>query len=361
MKTMLALGLSALALAMPIEAALIGPFGGGGPKPVVFDPAAPPPLKADQLKLLSGTRTVIIPEFTVEFVTHSEGLAAKQKGQIRVNYDVTLPGDDELQALVDGLYQHWVAGLHAHGLTVQGPKDAAQTMAWTAKLAKSAKAAPAYVSTAMGTNRIFTAEGGGWYFLAGDRSVVSEESKGKSGGGMFSGMGGGFGAIGIGQGEMQMAKDSGAAVMTVHIVLGLHETETHSPVFAMFKTAQGSIGDPKFSIQAMTTEVAITPPSQRGRATLAVPADFMFQEELLAGHLKANESAGSTASNIASRGLFALQAVGGAFGGFGGGAKLQQSYRIAATPELPAYMAAARRNLEGVQDALLRQLQPAWQ
>ena len=358
MKTMKALGAAALCLAAPTHAGLIG---GNGPKPVVFDPAAPPALKSDQLKLLAGTKSVIIPVFTVEFVTHSEGLAAKQKGQIRVNYDVTVPSDAELQALVDGLYQRWVSGLQAQGINVQGPSAAAQTAAWTAKLAKSAKTGPAYVSTAMGTNRLFTADGGGWYFFLGDRSVVSEESKGKSGGGMFAGMGGGFSAIGISQGEMQMAKDSGAAVMTVHIVLGLHETEQHSAVFAMFKTAQGSIGDPKLAVQALTTEVAITPPSARGRATMAVPADFLFQEELLAGHLKADDSAGATASNIASRGLFALQAVGSAFGGFGGGAKLTQSYRIAATPEQAAYLAAAKRNLEGVSDAMLRQLQPALQ
>jgi hypothetical protein len=341
-------------------------------------------VKADKLEALKGVRSVIIPQFTVEFVKRSDGLSAREERRqdyVKVVYEVGGLSTNAQQALTDKLYARWVAGLQAQGITVRGPKEALATQSW-AKLGQSAKPSPALIARASGANHIFNV-GAAPYLLpfgstgevTGASAALSTADTGaavasKVGGRALGRMGGMFGMArglakmgeGLGRfgdatryvsGELAMAKETGAGVMTVRLVIGLRDTDMAMRGFGLFRTAGSYDGKPKLAILADGTEVTVTAPNSK-RAAITVPQDLVFSEDVLAGRLAVSNTAGETAANVASRTVFAAAALGG------GTAAINQSHEFTATPKPEDYEAAIVRNANAIEDIFLTRLRAAW-
>lgn len=370
------LAAAALALAFmsaPASAQLLG--GKREAKPVAFDVRsadAATLTKADKLDALRGIRSVMIPQFTVEFVDRSTGLSMRQRdGAVAVNYAVAGLDDAAAQGLVNDLYGAWVAGLTAQGVAVIGPDVAAGMPSWSRGIAAVAKPTPAMVDTPMGRNRIFGALASPYYFLEGERAAVqSGAMKTASGlGGMLPfggmakglmGMGKAIKAGGAQMGELRLAQETGAAIMHVRLVVGIRETDKPSRLFASLRSGNAFIGDPRFAIEGAGSSVDVTSYAGKGgRTTITIPADLLFAQDLLGERLAMANSGTATASNVAARGMFLVGAVSSSFGGVGG-INLKQSHNVAATPDTSAYATAAAENLKAVQSMFLQRLGSAW-
>ncbi|UZK65467.1 hypothetical protein [Sphingomonas sp. M1-B02] len=360
-------------LSTPASAQLLG--GKREAKPIAFDARAADAArltKASKLEVLRGIRSVVIPQFTVEFVDRSTGLSMRQRdGAVAVNYAIAGLEDVAAQALVDQLYAAWTAGLQSQGITVIGPDAAAAMASWNRGIAGLAKATPAMVDTPMGRNRIFGARATPYYFLEGERAAAqsgaARTASGLGGlvpfGGMargFMGMGKAMKAGGAQLGEMRLGQEANAAVMHVRLVIGIRETDKPSRLFAALRSGDAFIGDPRFAIEAGGSSVDVTSYAGKGgRADIRIPADLLFAQDLLSERLAMANSGTASASNIAARGLFLAGAVSSSFGG-GGGINLKQSHNVAATPDKAAYAAAAEENLKAVQAMFLQRLAGAW-
>ena len=342
-------------------------------------------VKFVQPEQLRGVRSVIIPQFTVEFVRRSDGLSTKEEKRqeyVSVVYEVGGLAPDAQQALTDKLYARWVAGLTSQGIAVKGPTDALTTKSW-AKLGETAKPSPALIGRASGANNIYNVAGAPYLLPVGSSGEVSANGSSMASvetgavvaskvggkalgklGGMF-GMAKGLSKLGKGLGrtgdamkylssEQSMAKETGAAVMTVRLVVGLRDTDMATRGFGMFRTAGSYDGKPKFVIQSEGTEVSLTPPDAKARTMLTVPQDLVFREDVLAGKLVVSNSTGQTAANVLSRARFATAVVGG------GSATMNQSHTFAATPVTAAYDAAIQRNVVAIEDIFLARLKTAW-
>lgn len=342
-------------------------------------------VKAEQLQLLKGVRAVVIPQFTVEFVERSDGLSLKEERRqdyVDVTYKLTPVSDADRQAITDKLYAHWVAGLQAQGLTVLGPRQAMATQAWT-KLAAGARPAPAALERRSGLNRIFSVEGApyiepqdsaapagalvtgakrasgpGALLVAGFAPQLGGALGAASGLGAMAGGMRGFGkSLSAINNDPLLAKETGAASMTVRLVVGLRETDMAFRGFGVFRTAGSYKGKPRFVVQGEGTQVEIVPPQPErygGRARLTVTGDLTFAEDVLGGRLSIANSKVGTVSNVATRTLF----VGAAL--VGGPMTMNQSHTFAADPEPAAYAAAIERNLSAVEDMVLLRLRDAW-
>lgn len=359
--------------AVPASAGLIG--GKKEAKPVAFDARAADATvltRADKLDVLRGTKAVVIPQFTVEFVDRSTGLSMKQRGgAVAVNYTIAGFDDAVAQAMVDRLYDAWVAGLQAQGITVKGPDAAVGSASWNRGIAGLAKPTPAMIDTPMGRNRIFAARATPYYFIDGERmAATSDAEKTASGlagmvpfGGMakgLMGMGRGLKAGGAALGEMRLAEETGAAVMRVRLVVGIRETDRPSQLFAALRSGDAFIGEPRFTVEGAGSRVDVTTyTGKAGQAAVTIPADLLFAQDLLADHLAMNNSAGATAGNVAARGLFLAGAVSSSFGG-AGGIDLKQSHNVAATPDKTALADAVAQNLAATQAMFLNRLGSAW-
>ena len=154
-------------------------------------------------------------------------------------------------------------------------------------------------------------------------------------------------------GELAMAKETGAGVMTVRLVIGLRDTDMAMRGFGLFRTAGSYDGKPKLAILADGTEVTVTAPNSK-RAAITVPQDLVFSEDVLAGRLAVSNTAGETAANVASRTVFAAAALGG------GTAAINQSHEFTATPKPEDYEAAIVRNANAIEDIFLTRLRAAW-
>lgn len=361
-------------LSAPGHARLIG-GGKRDAKPVAFDTRAADATaltKAEKLEALRGIRKVVITQFTIEFVDRSTGLSMRQRdGAVAVNYSVAGLDDAAAQALVDDLYGSWATGLQAQGLTVVGPETAVSMASWTRGISALAKPTPALVDTPMGRNRIFGAKASPYYFIDGERAAVqsgAERTASSIGafmpfGGMAKGllgMGKGLKAGGASLGEMRLGQEADAAVMRVRLVVGIRETDKPSQAFAALRSGDAFIGEPRLTIEAAGSSVDVTSYAGKGgHAVVTLPADLLFSQDLLAGHLAMNNSAGASASNIAARGMFLAGAVSSSFGG-SGGINLKQSHNVAATPDKAAFGAAATENLKATQAMFLQRLATAW-
>ncbi len=341
------------------------------------------------LEALRGARSVVIPQFTVEFVERSSGLSAKQvrrQDSIEVNYKVVALGDAERQSITNQLYSRWVAGLKAQGLQVFGPRDAMAKASW-AKLAKNSRPAPELIARGETLSRIYSVEGSPFLMPAGAAAAPAGGATGtalgaadtgaavasKVGGralgrvgGMF-GMARSLGKMGSSLGnfggtwnyaaaEPALATEMNAAVMTVRLVVDVRETDMASRGLGLFRTAGSYKGKPKLVINE-STQVTVTPPvaNRKGtRATLGVPADLVFQEDIFAGKLVADNSTGQNVANVANRALFVGAAIAG------GSGAVNQRYNFNLTPETAAYSAAVTRNLSAIEDIFLARLATAW-
>ena len=344
-------------------------------------------VSATGLEALRGVKSVVIPQFTVEFVERGSGLSSKQvkrQDSIEIDYKITPLSDAERQGITDRLYARWVNGLKAQGLTVLGPRDAAATKSW-GKVSKGSRPSPELIARGETLTRIYGAEtasflmplnateaptGGAALGAADAGAAVASRVGGKALGklgGMFGAarslgkMGSALGNVGgawkYAAAETALAKESSAAVMTVSLVVSLRETDMASRGLGLFRTSGSYKGKPKLVIDAESTQVTVTPPvaDRKGtRARLEVPVDLVFQEDLFAGKLVADNSAGQNAGNIANRAFFATAAVAG------GSAAINQRYNFSLTPAPPAHAAAVERNLTAIEDIFLARLRAAW-
>ena len=346
---------AALAIATalaPVAQAL--PFGPQGPKSVEFSPdnaaEAAGHFSAAQAAALKGVHRVAIPQFQVEYVTRSQGLTRKERNQITVTYGYTPPSDAALQALTDKLYDRMAAQLTAAGFEVV-PRETLEATAGWAKLAAAGKASGSEFKSESGSGRLFVGGARPYYFYPGDQHL-------------------GTGAIGWGMGQAHMseqaiANELNAALVTVRIVVGIRETDKHSQMFALVRTASSFVGDPRITIEAPASALYVAVPGKTGgmmnptaRATFAVKDDLLFREDLMTPTLKDASGAANTAGNVASTALFAGALLANMAGG-GVGMKLYKSYRFEAQPAEPDYIAAVDRNLSGVEDAMVAQFQAA--
>lgn len=365
-----------MALALSVTPAPAGMFGGKKEvKPLAFNTATADPntlTKADKLEVLHGIKTVVITQFTVEFVDRSTGLSMRQRdGAVAVNYQVAGLDDATAQAMVNDLYDSWAASLQGQGLIIIGPRAAAESPGWSRGIAALAKPTPAMLDTPMGRNRIFGAHATPYYFLEGERAAAqSGAAKTASDlGGMLPfggmakglmGMGKGLKAGGAALGEMRLGQDAGAAVMRVRLVIGIRETDKPGQLFAALRSGDAFIGEPRLSIEADGSGVQITSYAGKGgSAVVDLPADLLFSQDLLSSNLAMANSGAATASNVAARGLFLAGAVSSSFGGVGG-INLKQSHSVAATPDRAAYALAAASNLKAVQGMFANRLAGAW-
>ena len=341
--------------------------------------------KPSGLDALKGLKTVYIPQFTVEFVEKSDGLSSKEEKRqdyVRVAYRVDGLTPAEHQAVADRLYARFVAGLQAQGLTVHGPAETTALASWS-KAAKDLKPAPALIERTSGVNRLY-AVGMPTYLMprtakgeaksagqetaeqvAGTGTAVAAKVGGKLGG-MF-GMAGGLMKMGKGLSgfggqwtyavaENALAKETGAAIMTVRLVVGLRDIDMAGRGFGLFRTAGSYDGKPRFVVQGDASEITITTPQGhgKGRAEVMVPQDLVFQEDVLKGRLAVDNSTGADVANIYNKVNFAAHAVGG------GTAAINQTHTFAATPDATTYSAAVERNLSAISDAMLQRLAGAW-
>lgn len=337
-----------------------------------------------KLEALKGIRSVIIPQFTVEYVLQSDGLSDKEEKKqdyVQVDYRIDAPDNAQLQALTDRLYANWVAGLQKQGMTVLGPQDAAAKPSWS-KIAAKAKVAPATIQRDSGVLMLFSAGGNGFLMPLGAKDgpptgnaatlsqaadaggVVAKKAGGKLGGmfGMASGLGKlGSGLKGFGGAwsyaatEPKLAKEAGAAVMTVRLVVGLRDTDMASRGFGAFRGAGSYDGKPKLVIQSEGTAVHIVSPADGyKRAEINLTRDLVFAEDLFKGHVESADGTGRTLTNMMNRGRFVATAIGG------GSASIDQKHTFAVSAAPPAYLAAAERNLNAVELILLKYTAAAW-
>lgn len=376
MKTLISTAAVAVVIStafVPASAGLIG--GKNEVKPVHFDAKSADAgvlTRADKLDILRGTKAVVIAQFTVEFVDRSTGLSMKHRdGAVAVNYSVAGLDDGTAQTIVDRLYDIWVTGLQAQGISVKGPDTALELVSWNRGISALAKPTPAMIDTPMGRNRIFAARATPYYFLDGERDAAqSGAEKTVSGlagmvpfGGMakgLMGMGKGLKTGGAALGEMRLAEETAAAVMRVRLVVGIRESDRPSQLFAALRSGDAFIGEPRFTIEGAGSRVDVTTYiGKAGQAAVTVPADLLFAQNLLSDHLTMNDSAAATASNVAARGLFLAGAVSSSFGG-AGGINLKQSHNVAATPDKAALADAVGENLTATQTMFLKRLSAAW-
>jgi len=368
-----AMALALMCLSAPASGQLLG--GKREAKPIAFDVRAANATvltNASKLEVLRGIRSVVIPQFTVEFVDRSTGLSMRQRdGAVAVSYSIAGLDDVAAQALVDTLYASWTAGLQGQGITVISPDAATGMASWSRGLAGLAKQTPAMIDTPMGRNRIFGARATPYYFLDGERAAAqSGAAKTASGlgglvpfGGMakgFMGMGKAMKAGGARLGEMRLGEEANAAVMHIRLVIGIRETDKPSRLFAALRSGDAFIGDPRFAIEAGGSSIDVTSyVGKGGRAEIRIPADLLFAQDLLSERLVMANSGTATAGNVAARGLFLAGAVSSSFGG-GGGINLKQTHNVSATPDQAAFAAAAQENLKAVQEMFLQRLAGAW-
>ncbi len=332
------------------------PFGPSGPKSVEFqadNPAAAAiHLTSMQLEGLKGVRRIVVPQFQVEYVMRSQGLTRKERNQVTVEYSVAGISDAALQAVTDKLYARFVEGLRSAGLEVVSDQDLRGTQAWS-KLAAVAKPSATELKSESGVARMITAGAAPYYFYPGDTHL-------------------GVSAVGWGftqahMTEQALSKELDAAVMTVHLVVGIRETDKHSQAFALVRTASSFVGDPKLNIEAPSSALYIANAGRTGgvmkptgRAGFAVKTDLLFQEDVLGPTLKDASGVSNTAGNALSSAMFAGNLLANMAGG-GIGMKLYKSYKFESSPAEADYIAAVDRNLSGFQDALLAQLKAAIQ
>jgi hypothetical protein len=337
-----------------------------------------------KLDALKGTRAVIIPQFTVEYVLQSDGLSDKEEKKqdyVRVDYRVDAPEDAQLQALTDRLYAYWTAGLQKQGLTVLGPQDAAAKPSWS-KIAAKAKRAPATIQRDSGVLMLYSVSGSGFLMPLGAKegpptgtaatisqaadtgAVVADKAGGRFGK-MFgmargvaklgSGVKGFSGAWEYAGTEPKLAREAGAAVMTVRLVVGLRDTDMASRGFGAFRSAGSYDGKPKLVVQSEGTAVNIVPPGDGSRrAEIGLKRDLVFAENLFGGRIEAANGTGRTLTNMMNRGRFIATAIGG------GSASIDQRHTFVASADPAAYLGAVERNLTAVQDILLQHAAKAW-
>ena len=341
-----ALGLGEVAQALP--------FGPQGPKSVEFQPDRPGEAGAHfsstQLEGLKGMRRVVVPQFQVEYVMRSQGLTRKERNQVTVEYAIAGISDAALQTETDKLYARFMAGLQAAGLEVVTDENLKKTQAWS-KLAAVAKPSATELKSESGAARMITATGSPYYFYPGDTHLG------------VSAVGWGFTQANMI--EQTLSKELDAAVLTVHLVVGIRETDRHSQMFALVRTASSFIGDPKLTIEAPSSALYVAAAGKTGgvikptvRAGWTVKDDLLFQEDVLAPTLKNASGVSSTAGNVLSSAMFAGNILANMAGG-GIGMKLYKSYKFESSPAEADYVAAVDRNLSGVQDAMLAQLAAA--
>lgn len=190
------------------------------PTPVALDAAFQPAAMAQQMFTLSdaaalkGIRRVVVPLFTVEFVTadsvtsSTSGFAAAGRATSSLYYQLTGVGEPDFQSLTDLLYADFLRDLKAGGLEVIEP---AQLMASPlyAKLAASGNPAPL-----RGDSAITMAPAGMAVY------GLSKAAAGTSSGGIFSAlasMGSGISAVGAALDTIELAKETDAAVLEVQM------------------------------------------------------------------------------------------------------------------------------------------------
>lgn len=334
--------------------------------------------KVENATALSGVTAVVIPQFTVEFVEATDGLGTTRGQNISVTYHLSGLDDAARQAITDRLYARFAASLQARGLKVLSPSEVAATAAWGA-VAQNARTEPASLKRATLETRIFSA-GGAPYLLPAEAQAapgaggqaMKTAGQGLAVGGMFSSrlagaagmmqgasalskMGGGLasfgGALAYAKMEPQLATETGAAVMTVRLVVGLRETDKPSQLFASIRTASSLVGEPRLAVLSDGTALSLYAPNPKmTRTEVKVAKDLLISEDLLSGRTTLRNSAAGTASNLAARGLFLTSVVAG------GGVDLYQDHHVDCAPEPTAFSAAVERNLAAASDLMLAQL-----
>jgi len=332
------------------------PFGPSGPKSVELAPDntadAISHFTPTAVQSLKGVRRVAIPQFQVEYVTRSQGLTRKERNQVTVQYGLKPPSDASLQAETDKLYDHVVAQMQAAGFEVVPRAEIEAAPSWR-KLSSAGKPSGGEFKSESGSGKLFVAGAGPYYFYPGDQHL-------------------GTAAISWGFSQAHMSEQAlgtelNAAVVTVRLVVGIRETDRHSQMFALVRTASSFMGDPRVNVEAPASGLYVMTPGKghgmtnpTGRAAFTVKDDLLFHEDLMSATLKDTGGAAGAASNVASSALFAGALLANMAGG-GIGMKLYKSYKFEAEPPEADYLAAVDRNLAGVTDAMVAQLKAAAQ
>lgn len=332
------------------------PFGPSGPKSVELAPEdtaeAITHFTPVAVQSLKGVRRVAIPQFQVEYVTRSLGLTRKERNQVTVQYGLRPPSDAGLQAATDKLYEHIVAQMQAAGFEVV-PRSEIETAPSWQRLVAIGKPSGVDFKSESGSGRLFVAGAKPYYFYPGDQHL-------------------GSGAIGWGFSQAHIVEQSlgaelNASVVTVRLVVGIRETDRHSQMFALVRTASSFMGDPRINVDAPASGLYVMTPGKghgmtnpTGRAAFTVKDDLLFHEDLMSPTLKDTGGAASTAGNAVSSAMFAGAILANMAGG-GIGMKLYKSYKFEAEPPEVDYLAAVNRNLAGVEDAMVAQLKAAAQ
>lgn len=332
------------------------PFGPQGPKSVELAPDNVADTIAhftpSAVASLKGVHRVVVPQFQVEYVTRSQGLTRKERNQVTVVYGYKPPSDAALQAATDKLYDRFVAQLQAAGFEVV-PRETLEGAAAWQKLAGIGKPSGGEFKSESGSGRLFVGGARPYYFYPGDQHL-------------------GTAAIGWGFSQAHMSEQAlgtelNAAVVSVRLVVGIRETDKHSQILALVRTASSFMGDPRINIEAPASGLFVVAPGKTGgmmnptgRATFAVKDDLLFHEDLMGPTLKDTGGAVSTASNVASSAMFAGAILANMAGG-GIGMKLYKNYKFEAEPAEADYLAALDRNAAGVEDAMVAQLKAAAQ
>ena len=335
-------------------------------------------IKVENGMSLNGMSSVIIPQFTVEFVEATDGLGVTRDQNISVTYHLAGVSDAERQAITDRLYARFVASLEARGIKVAGPAQAASTRAWS-PVAANAKTEPANLKRATLETRIFSA-GGAPYLMPSDAqaapgaaaSATKTASQGLAVGGMFnsrlagaarmaqgaaalSKVGAGLssfsGALAYAKMEPELAAERQAAVISVRLVVGLRETDKPNQLFASLRTASSLVGEPHLSILSDGTALSLYAPNPKlARTQVKVASDLLITEDLLQGRTSLRNGALGTASNVAARGAFLASVVAG------GGVDLYQSHHVDCATDPVAFATAVERNLYNLAELMLSRL-----
>ncbi len=329
-------------------------LGPAGPKTVTLDPDDPATLTTHLtpagLSTLKGVKRVAVSQFQVEYVLNTDGLTARERGQIRVDYAIAGLPDAALQSEADRLAEGFTAGLTAAGIEVVPFDQLAAAPSW-ARLASVAKPSGAELHTAAGAGRLFNAGTRPWYFYAGDPHL------------------GNWGlswAFTPGQSvEQAVSRELDVAVITVRLVVGVRETRTHDALLAIVRNGESFKGAPRLELAPGSAvlvaisgkTVGMSMPSGRGGYT--VSDHLLFKDDVLGAVLTDKTSGLGKASNLASTAMFA----GAIFANMNGGninMKLDKAYRFEAAPAPAEYVGVVDRNLSAAMKVLLAQITAAF-
>jgi len=269
------------------------------PAAVLVDAAFKPAEQAGKLlavteaQALKGVKRVVVPLFSVEFVTadsmraETSGFGAAGRASAAAYYKLTGVGEAEFQAMTEALYAGFVRELQAAGLEVLPQAQLAASPIYR-KLAASGSAAPIRNDASLvmapagmaiyGLNKAQATGGGGGLFSA------------------LSAMGNVASAMGAVMDTAELHKELGAAVLEVQMRVHFVQLTNNNKGFLGRMAGSASVGAQVFPRIAMATLSV----HRDTRGTLSLTGPLALDPAAFTEVRKAPTTAGDVAAGVAT-------------------------------------------------------------